>query len=198
MLYPINPYRFRRQPAQNRQTRPQQSGDLFDALEREFQDMFQRLQGAMGDDGEGRGLAQWRNSPAIDFEQEDDAYHLSIEVPGVKSQDLEVNVSDGALTVSGEKRTKREETEDEERCYRERSYGRFSRTIRLPEDVDEENISARFEDGVLEIEIPRNADKKPEARRIEVQSTAGGDTRQKVGKGGEQRRKPTAGKKKKN
>ena len=116
------------------------------------------------DDGE--NLQQdWR--PAVDVEENENAYLIKADVPGVNPQDIEVDIDKGVLTIKGHRETsKRDEHDGYQRI--ERFSGSFSRRFSLPDSVDAENIEAKSNNGVLEIAIP----KKPteQARKITVQS----------------------------
>jgi HSP20 family protein len=91
--------------------------------------------------------------PAMDVFEKDGALHVRAELPGIAQDDVEVNIVGGALTITGEKRDQREVKEDN--LYRsERSYGKFSRQVTLPSTADAEAATARFKDGVLEVDIP--------------------------------------------
>ncbi|MEO0672196.1 MAG: Hsp20/alpha crystallin family protein [Pseudomonadota bacterium] len=103
--------------------------------------------------------------PDLDIDREDDHYIISIEAPGVKPDDLSIEIEDGVLTISGEKH---EEREAEDCARRERRYGRFTRAIRLAEDIDQEAISASHEHGVLTIELPKRALDQERKRRISI------------------------------
>lgn len=142
---------------------------LFDNMYRDMNDMFSRAQQLWDEDDEHgeRSLASFAHSPAVDFEEEDDTYHLSLELPGMKAEDVDVDVTDGVLRISGEKRTKREDKEDG-RSFRERSYGRFSRSMKLPGNIDEDRIEASFEDGVLELTLPKQEEAQSQSRKIEI------------------------------
>jgi HSP20 family protein len=98
-----------------------------------------------------------------------DALELTLELPGLDENDVQVSVSDGVLTVSGEKKIEAEEMDKAWRFF-ERSYGAFSRSIELPKGVDADRIRASLEKGVLKVTIPTPA--KPEARKIEVKTAA--------------------------
>lgn len=106
--------------------------------------------------------------PQLDIAENEKGYTVTVEVPGVDRDDVDVSVDDGALLIRGEKR---QSSEDESGDYHaiERSYGRFQRVLDLPDDADEENISARFKDGVLTVHVPRSASAGRRGRRIEVQ-----------------------------
>lgn len=105
--------------------------------------------------------------PRMDVADEDDRIQLSFEIPGVKPDDLEVTVESGMLTVSGEKKYERREGDDQKGPYSvERRSGRFERTIALPESVDTDNVTARYENGVLRVELPKLAESRK--RRIQI------------------------------
>lgn len=93
-------------------------------------------------------------TPAVDLQETKDAYLVSMDLPGVPEKEIKIDVQHGRLTVSGE-RTR--ETNKEEGGFRrfERVHGRFERTFSLPQNVNQEKISARFENGVLEIQVPK-------------------------------------------
>ena len=116
------------------------------------------------DDGE--NLEQnWR--PAVDVQENENAYLIKADVPGVDPGNIEVDIDKGVLTIKGHRETsKRDEREGYQRI--ERFSGSFSRRFSLPDSVDAENIQAKSSNGVLEITIP----KKPteQARKITVQS----------------------------
>ena len=95
--------------------------------------------------------------PTVNSREEEDAYYLEIDLPGVKKEDIVVNIEDGILTISGERRTKKEEEGDN--YYKiESSYGKFSRSFTLPKTIDESKIEAESKDGVLELTIPKVPD----------------------------------------
>jgi HSP20 family protein len=101
-------------------------------------------------------------SPATDITEDDGHYVVSAELPGVKRSDISVEVSDGVLTIRGEKKSEREE-KSEKRRYVERSFGSFSRAFTLPSDADDKKIEASFKDGVLTVTLA-----KTEARKAQV------------------------------
>lgn len=108
-------------------------------------------------------------APALDVSERDDAVVVTAELPGMKSDDIDVSVQNNALTISGEKSERTEEGEKEgEYYYAERRYGSFRRTIPLPADVDTENIEASCNSGVLIVKLPKSERAKP--RKIPVKS----------------------------
>jgi HSP20 family protein len=104
-------------------------------------------------------------TPAVDIHEEDSRYMMTADIPGVNRDDVEITLEDGVLTVKGERKS---ETEVAEEGYRrrERIYGTFVRQFNLPDTVDTANISAKAEDGVLKIEIPKQ--EKPQPKKIAV------------------------------
>ncbi|MBA2491157.1 MAG: Hsp20/alpha crystallin family protein [Gammaproteobacteria bacterium] len=107
--------------------------------------------------------AAW--APAVDIKEEDGAYVLHADVPGVDPKDIELDMENGVLTLRGER--KAETTEDKDNYRRvERVTGRFYRRFLLPDTADAENISAKSLNGVLEVRIPKQAKVLP--RRITV------------------------------
>src|SRR5215204_6921928 len=133
-------------------------------MNRLFDEMFGELGRRSGGQHRAQGAAEW--APAIDVVQEDEDLVVRAELPGVKLEDVEMTVHHGVLTISG----KREEEREEERggyLVRERRSGSFRRSLQLPQDVDENDINARFENGVLEVTIP-GAAAAQEPRRIQI------------------------------
>ncbi len=105
--------------------------------------------------------------PKLDISTDNSLYTISLEIPGVDLRDIKLEVSDSTLIVKGEKR----QTEEEKRknFYRmERSYGSFQRVLDLPDDADQENIDAKFKNGVLTITIPQKATKISRIKQIEI------------------------------
>ena len=104
--------------------------------------------------------------PAVNITEDAEAYHVSAELPGVKSKDLDVNVTANQLTLAGERKIS-EEAADARYHRREREAGRFSRAVALPSDIDTENVKARLVDGVLTVTVPKSERAKP--RQIDIQ-----------------------------
>lgn len=104
-------------------------------------------------------------APAIDVSETPDEYRVSVELPGMSRDDIEVTVDQGRLRIRGEKKEEQRE-EDEDYLRVERSYGTFSRTIPLPSTVEEEDIAASFQDGVLKVDLPKSEQER--GRRIEI------------------------------
>lgn len=103
--------------------------------------------------------------PEIEVSETDKSVRVMAEVPGLDEKDVEVLLEDGVLTLRGEKRS---ELEDKDRQFSERFYGRFERRIPLGAEVEEDKASASFKNGVLTIELPKNAKAQSKARRIQI------------------------------
>jgi len=99
-------------------------------------------------------------APAVELSENDSRYTITVEIPGVKKDDVHVDLREGMLVIHGEKKSEREEKKERSR-YVERSYGSFSRSFSLPSDADADRLDASFKDGVLTINIPRTAESKP-------------------------------------
>ncbi len=118
-------------------------------------------------EGNGRTAQSW--VPAVDVWETDEEIVYAFDLPGIPEDKVSVEFEDGALTVSAERERQQEQSED--RFYRfERRFGSFSRTIGLPQGVDESAINADYKDGVLEIHVRKPQQPKP--RRIQVGSGA--------------------------
>jgi HSP20 family protein len=103
----------------------------------------------------------------FDVCETDDAIEVTAELPGIDEKDIEISIAEGMLTVKGEKKFEKE-TKDREYYLSERHYGSFSRTMRMPDSVDEDKAKARFDKGVLSIVLPKRAETKLKKRRIEI------------------------------
>jgi HSP20 family protein len=112
---------------------------LFDNFDRMFSDMLEPV----------------RQTSPYEVSETENAFLLSIDAPGMKKEDVKIEVTGNTLTISGERRNKK-------------SYGKFARSFTLPDSIDSSKIEANFEDGVLEIAIPKSEQAKP--RTIEIQA----------------------------
>jgi HSP20 family protein len=113
--------------------------------------------------GNGSTLRRWM--PAMDLAETDEHFVLRADLPGLTEDDIKIELEDGTLTVSGERKAEHESKN--EGYYRvERAFGAFSRSLTLPKGVDGDAVSANFDRGVLEVRIPKPEERKP--RRIEI------------------------------
>ena len=108
--------------------------------------------------------------PSIDVRETETDIVVEAELPGMAEEDVDVTISNGTLTIKGEKKSEREEKEDDYHLT-ERSYGRFQRSFRVPETVDEDKIEAKLEKGVLHVTLG----KRPEAVKAEKKIPIGGE-----------------------
>jgi len=102
-------------------------------------------------------------TPSVDIEENDEMYMISADLPGLKKDDVKIDITGNSLKISGER-----SKEIKEEGYRERSYGRFARSFTLPEAIDAKKVEANFEDGVLRIVLPKTEVKK--AQEIKIQT----------------------------
>lgn len=102
-------------------------------------------------------------TPAVDIAEDEDAYTITADLPDVKKEDVGVSVDNGILTLSGEKRHESQSGEETGKKYHriERSFGKYVRTFRLPDEVDATQVSAAFQEGVLTITLPKSKEPKP-------------------------------------
>jgi HSP20 family protein len=145
-------------------------GDLRSAQEERAQTQLDRLFAhALGLHGQWQGASTRAWAPALDIAERKDAYLVTVELPGVKLDDLEITLEDGLLTIQGERHLTNDAA-DENFHRVERSSGTFRRSITLPAHVEADEVNASMEDGVLRILVPKAEQAKP--KRIQV--TPGG------------------------
>ena len=103
--------------------------------------------------------------PSTEIKETDDSFNVNISVPGIKKDEIKIELNNGVLEVSGERKT--EKTENKEKYHlSEISYGKFTRRFQLPDNVDTDKIDASVEDGILRLSIPKLEEVKP--RQIDV------------------------------
>lgn len=105
-------------------------------------------------------------APSVNTREGDYAYHVEVDLPGVKKKDIHVEVKDNRLLISGERKEKKETKKDNYQRV-ESSYGKFERSFTLPAGVDGENVKASCEDGVLEVTLPK-VEKAKTGKQIKV------------------------------
>jgi HSP20 family protein len=111
-------------------------------------------------------VAEW--APLVDISETNNEYLIKAELPEVKKEDVKVSVENGVLTVSGERKFEKEEKGVKYHRV-ERSYGSFVRSFSLPDDADENKVSAEFKDGILKIHIQKNEKARPRAIEVKVE-----------------------------
>jgi len=144
----------------SRTLRPFLSEDPFQALQREMENLFSQFQTSWN--GTPAGM-----TPALDITETDDAVQVRLDLPGMKTDDIDIEVSGNLLRVSGERK---EDKEEKEQTYHrmERRYGSFLRAISLPCAIQENQVDAEFRDGVLTIRLPKTEEAK--SRKIQIRS----------------------------
>lgn len=105
--------------------------------------------------------------PNIEISETEKDIRVAAEVPGLEESDIEVLLEDGVLTLRGEKKS---ETEDTDRQFSERCYGRFERRLAIGREVDEDNVSAAFKNGVLTVTLPKTEKAQAKTKRIAIDS----------------------------
>jgi HSP20 family protein len=106
-------------------------------------------------------------SVKFDVNETDDAIRITAELPGVATDDIDISINEGILSIKGEKKEEREE-QNGDRHVTERRYGSFSRSLPMPATIVESKISANCEDGVLTVELPKQAETKSKSKKITV------------------------------
>src|SRR3954447_11592795 len=159
----------RDQPSVPSQRREEVSPFL--TLHREMNRLFDDVFNSFGSPSLMGRLPAW---PSVEVVQSDQDIRASAELLGLDEKDVEVLVDDDVLTIRGEKRA---ETEDKERRFTERTYGRFERVIPLPFAVEEDKAEASFNNGVLTVTLPKSAKAEEKAKRIAIGRKSEGDAK---------------------
>ncbi len=130
-----------------------------------LRDQFGRLFEVAFNERQPESFNDW--SPALDAFEDKDKYVVSLEVPGLKKEEIKVVVHDGVLTVSGERKFEKE-TKEGTVHRAERTYGKFSRSVTLPAAVKADQVAASYKDGVLTVEVPKAEEAKPKSIEIKI------------------------------
>lgn len=160
-------------------TTPASGGDVWQSFRNDMQRLFEQfwtrgvfpsLPGAFDVE---RAARRWPAaavaSPAVDFAEDDKAYYITAELPGMSEKDIDVSLSGDTLTIKGEKRDEKEE-KAKNYYLSERSYGAFQRSFTLPEGVDRDKIEASFSSGVLALTLPKTAEAVKQQKKIEIKA----------------------------
>jgi HSP20 family protein len=134
---------------------------------------FRREMDRMFDDFFGGGLLRAHGKqgvmPAVDIDETEKEVVVTAELPGVSDKDVEVTLAGDILTIRGDKKTEHEEKNGDS-YYMDRRFGSFSRSLRLPFDVSDEKVDAKFKDGVLTIHLPKPPELQQSVRRVEIKT----------------------------
>jgi len=123
----------------------------------------------MGSFFDDKWLSHFQHSmPAVNISEDEKEYNLELVVPGFKRDDIKIKVDDDMLTISTEKRTETEEKKKREYTRREYGYSGFTRSFHLPDNVKDDSIHAHFEDGVLEIKLPKSQTQVKASKEVPI------------------------------
>jgi len=110
-------------------------------------------------------MAEW--SPLVDISEDEKEYVIKAEIPEIKKEDVKLMVQDNVLTISGERKSEKEEKG--KKYHRvERTYGSFLRSFTLPEDADGSKVAAEYKDGMLNVRLPKSEKAKPKSIEVKV------------------------------
>jgi HSP20 family protein len=150
---------------------PSRGISVFDQMDRLFEDFLGRRFGRWWPSirwPETRLFAETEMTPSMDIFEDKDDIVVKAEIPGMAKDDVNVNVTDNTLTISGEK--KKEEKVEKKDYYRlERSFGSFSRSFHLPAEVQTDKAKATFKDGVLEVRMPKTEEAKKKETKVKIE-----------------------------
>lgn len=149
---------------------PRRAISPFEYMEKRFEDFFKRPFSLMGP-------SWWPKfrlpdleeiSTTVDIYEEGGDVVIKAELPGMKKEDIDVNISGDTITISGEKK-KEEKIEKKNYYSMERSYGSFTRTFRIPAEVHTDKAKANFKDGVLEVRVPKTEEAKKKEKKVAIE-----------------------------
>jgi HSP20 family protein len=141
-----------------------------DSLHREFYRMFESFWRGMGPQPFASSIWGFNSAvPAIDQSEDEAAYHVAVELPGIEKKDVEISLADNVLTIRGERELDKEEKE-QSYYLRERAHGSFRRSLSFPVQIDENKVKAAFADGVLSITLLKTKEAQKKAKTIAITS----------------------------
>ncbi|MEW5746695.1 MAG: Hsp20/alpha crystallin family protein [Nitrospirota bacterium] len=143
----------------------------FEQIERQFEEFFRRPFSLLNQPTwwpARRIFGAEEFAPSVDIYEEDGDVVMKAELPGLKKDDISVDITDHTITISGEK--KEEEKIEEKNFYRhERFYGSFTRSFDIPTEVKADEVKAKFHDGVLEVRLPKTEEAKQKAKKVAIE-----------------------------
>jgi HSP20 family protein len=168
-------------PVEVRQTTPARMTVVWQSFRSDMDRLFDRFAGGFGLPSFRHVFdvePAWRSessvsfaAPAVDVSEDDKAYKITAELPGLEQKDIDITVSGDMLTLKGEKRYEKEQ-KDKNRYMSERAYGSFQRSFALPEGVDRNKIAADLSKGVLTVSLPKTEQAQKQQMKIEVKAAA--------------------------
>jgi HSP20 family protein len=166
-------------PDEVKKTTPARTPDVLQSFRSEMDRLFDRFAGGFGLPAFRRMFdlePAWRSessfsfsAPAVDMTEDDQAYKITAELPGLEEKDLDVTVSGDMLTLKGEKSFEKDE-KDKNRYMSERAYGSFQRSFALPDGIDRDKIAADLSKGVLTVTLPKTSEAQKQQKKIEVRT----------------------------
>lgn len=139
----------------------------FEEMEHMFEDFFRRPFYLPAMFPRMRSLEAKAAAPRVDMFEDEDDLVIKAEVPGMTKEDLDVCITGDLLTITGEKKSQ-EKTEEKDFYYEERSFGSFTRKLHLPIETETSKATATFQDGLLEIRIPKSPVAKEKVKKLEI------------------------------
>lgn len=153
---------------------PAQFGALRQNINRAFDEFYAPSHRAPMWQPAVEALRGWKDvlvpTPVVDFVERDGEYEVQAELPGMSIKDVDVTLSDGTLTIKGEKSSERKEDKEGYHLH-ERSFGQFRRVLQVPHGVDAAKVTAVLENGILKVKLPKTAEAKAQERKIEVKAS---------------------------
>ena len=146
-----------------------QFADPFSALRAEMDRMFDNFGFGRMPGLAARSAGERAMMPSVDVRENDTEIVIEAELPGIEDKDVSVSVQDGVLTVKGEKKFEQKEDEDNYHMM-ERRYGSFMRSMRLPDNADEENITGKIDKGVLTVTVAKMPGRESGEKQIEIKT----------------------------
>jgi HSP20 family protein len=166
-------------PVEVKKTTPAPVPDVWQSFRSEMDRLFDRFAGGFGLPAFRRMFdierPRWPESsfsfsaPAVDLTEDDKAYKITAELPGLEEKNIDVTLTGDMLTLKGEKHYEKDE-QHKNRYMSERAYGSFQRSFALPDGVDRDKIAASLEKGVLTITLPKTPEARKQQKKIEVKS----------------------------
>ena len=155
---------WRRRSEMEPSRRWEESWPMRRAFESMFEDFFRGFprMGMMEEMFEGAGM------PRIDMQETEGAYRIDAELPGIDEKDIDISVKGNSLTIRAERREEKKEEREGQTLFQECRYGTFERTLPLPMEVEVDQISATYRNGVLHLEMPKSEKAKEKVKKIEV------------------------------
>lgn len=139
----------------------------FNAMQRQFDRLFNDVLAPT----RGQELSSIVRVPAAELSQTDDAIHLKLEVPGIEAKDLDVQVTEDAVLVRGERKSENK-TEESGVTKSEFHYGKFQRAIALPARIQNTNVTAEYKDGILNLTLPKTEQEKNKVVKVNLEQAA--------------------------